>query len=50
MSSNVTEIPVDEYQQVLATLKKNFLEGMKVLNILENTRIVYDCETTEKSK
>jgi hypothetical protein len=50
MSSNVTEIPVDEYQQALATLKKSFLKGMEVLNILENTRIVYNCETTENSK
>jgi hypothetical protein len=50
MSSNVTEIPVDEYKRVLGTLKKNFLEGMEVLNILENAWIVDNRETTENSK
>jgi hypothetical protein len=47
MDSNVTEMAIDEYQQALAALKKNFLECMEILNILENTWIAYNRETKE---
>jgi hypothetical protein len=47
MDSDVTEITVDEYQRILAALKKSFLEGVEILNILQNVRIADNCETTE---
>jgi hypothetical protein len=47
MDSHVTEVTVNEYQLVLATLKKSFLEGIEVLNLLQNIRIIDNCETTE---